>query len=108
MKLDRNLLQPAGNPLYGIGGKQVKAIGKNSLAITFGDQNNNRIEHITFDVVDMFYNYNAIFGRGVTNTLNIILHPRYLCMKLLATKGIIAVYGDQDGARAVESIVTPG
>ena len=26
MKLDRNLLQPAGRPLYGFGGKQVKAV----------------------------------------------------------------------------------
>ena len=62
MKLDRNLLQPAGHPLYGFGGKQVKAIGKISLPVTFGGQNNSRIEYITFDVVDMLYNYNAIFG----------------------------------------------
>jgi hypothetical protein len=40
MKLDRNPLQLAGNPLYGMGGKQVKAIGKISLLVTFGDQNN--------------------------------------------------------------------
>lgn len=52
MKLDRNLLQPAGNPLYGFGGQQVKAIGKISLPVTFGDQNNCCTEHITFDVVD--------------------------------------------------------
>ena len=64
MKLDRNLLQPAGRPLYGFRGKQVKAIGKITLPVTFGDQNNSRTEHITFDVVDMLYNYNAIFSRG--------------------------------------------
>ena len=56
MKLDRNLLQPASHPLYGFGGKQVKAIGKISLPITFGDQNNSRIEYIAFNVVDMLYN----------------------------------------------------
>jgi len=56
MKLNRNLLQPVGHPLYGLGGKQVKAIGKISLPVTFGDQNNSRIEYIAFDVVDMLYN----------------------------------------------------
>ena len=62
IKLDRNLLQPTGRPLYGFNGKQVKAIGKITLPVTFKDQNNSRTEHITFDVVDMLYNYNAIFG----------------------------------------------
>ena len=62
MKLDRNLFQLAGRSLYGFGGKQVKAIGKITLLVTFGDQSNSRTEHITFDVVDMLYNYNAIFG----------------------------------------------
>ena len=62
MKLDRNLLQPAGRPLYGFGGKQVEAMGKITLLVTFGDQSNSRTVHVTFDVVDMLYNYNAIFG----------------------------------------------
>jgi len=61
MKLDKNLLQPARHPLYGFGGK-VKAIGKITLPVTFGDQSNSRTEHITFDVVGKLYNYNAIFG----------------------------------------------
>ena len=37
MKLDRNLLQLEGCPLYGFGGKQVKAIGIITLLVTFGD-----------------------------------------------------------------------
>jgi hypothetical protein len=93
MILDRNLLQPAGHPLYGFEGKKVKAISKISLPVTFSDQNNSRTEHITFDVVDMLYNYNAIFGRGVTNIFSAVLHPGYLCMKLPFAKGVIAVYG---------------
>jgi hypothetical protein len=40
MKLDRNLLQPPGCLLYGFRGKQVKAIGKITVPITFWDQNN--------------------------------------------------------------------
>lgn len=37
MKLNRNLLQPAGRPLYGFRGKQVKTIGKITLLVTFSD-----------------------------------------------------------------------
>jgi hypothetical protein len=107
MKLDRNLLQPAGRPLYRFRGKQVKAIGKITLPVTFGDQHNSKTEHITFDVVEMLYNYNTIFGRGVRNVFSVVLHPGYLCMKLPSAKGIIAVYGDQDLARIIEEIATP-
>ena len=82
MKLDINLLHPVGHQLYTFRGKQVKAIGKITLPVTFGDQYNNRTEHITFDVVDMLHNYNTIFGRGVTNVFSAVLHPGYLCMRL--------------------------
>jgi hypothetical protein len=37
MKLDKNLLQLLGRPLYGFRGKQVKAIGKITLLVTFSD-----------------------------------------------------------------------
>jgi hypothetical protein len=70
----------------------VKAIGKITLLVTFGDQSNSRTEHITFDVVGMLYNYNAIFSRGVTNVFSAVLHQGYLCMKLPSAKGVIAVY----------------
>jgi hypothetical protein len=108
MKLDIKLLQPAGNPLFGFRGQQVRAIGKITLPVTFGDHQNCRTEHITFDVVHMYYSYNAIFGRGVTNSFSAAIHQGYLCMKLPAPKGIIAVYGDQDSARAAEGTATPG
>ena len=108
MKPERNLLQPAGRPLYGFRGKQVKAICKITLLVTFGDQSNSRTEHITFDVVDMLYNYNAIFGGGVTNIFSAVVHPGYLCMKLPSAKGVIAVYDNQDLARIAEETATLG
>lgn len=107
MKLDRNLLQPAGNPLFGFEDQHVKAIRKLTLLVTFNDQHNCRTKHITFDVVNMYYSYNAIFGRGVTNYFNTVIHPDYLCMKLPTTKDIVAVFGDQDSATAAEGTATP-
>ena len=55
----------------------------------------------------MLYNYNAIFGRGVTNTFSAALHPGYLCMKLPSAKGVITVYGNQDLARIPDETATP-
>ena len=86
----------------------MKAKGKITLPVSFSDQSNHRIEHITFDVVDMLYNYNSIFGQGVTNIFSAILHPGYLCMKLCSTRGVIAIYGNQDLARIAEETATPG
>ena len=80
----------------------MKAIGKITLLVTFDDQSNNTKSHITFDVVDMLYNYNAIFSRGVTNIFSAVLHSGYLYMKLPSARGVIAVYGNQDLARIAE------
>jgi hypothetical protein len=54
---------------------------------------NPRTEYITFDVVDMPYPYNAIFGRGLLNTFEAALHSTYLCLKILATFGVIFIFG---------------
>jgi len=86
----------------------VKAIRKITLPVTFGDQSNSTTEDITFDVVDMLYNYIVIFGRGVVNIFSIVHHSGYLCMKLPSAKGVNAIYDNQDLARIAEEIANPG
>ena len=49
-------------PLISFGGKRIEALGKIELNVTFGEGNTQRTELITFDVVDIAYPYNAIFG----------------------------------------------
>jgi len=66
------------------------------------------IVSITFDVVDMLYNYNAIFGRGATNIFSAVLQLGYLCMKLPSARGVIVVYGNQDVTRIAEETATQG
>ena len=61
MKLSWSQLQPSDSPLIGFGGKRIKALGKISLPVSFGGQENARTEYVTFDVVDLYYPYNAIF-----------------------------------------------
>ena len=108
MNIDRNLLQPADVPLIGFGGKRVNALGKITLLVSFGDLSNPRTESITFDVVEMNYPYNAIFGRGLINKFEAIVHQLYLCMKMPAIKGVITVRGNQQLARDIERGVAPG
>ena len=105
MKLFKNQLQPSDSPLIGFGGRRINALGKISLPVSFGGQENARIEYITFDVVDLYYPYNAIFGRGFANKFNAAIHMGYLCMKMPALHKIITVRGSQKEARNIERAI---
>jgi hypothetical protein len=50
----------------------------------------------------MEYPYNAIIGRGTLNAFEAIIHPAYLCMKILSEQGPIVVHGSQEAARRAE------
>jgi len=80
------------SPLISFGGKRIDALGKISLPVSFGGQENTRTEYVTFDVVELYYPYNAIFGRGFENKFIAAIHMGYLCMKMLALNGIITVH----------------
>jgi hypothetical protein len=89
-------------PFYGFGGKRIEPIGIITLPVSFGTPKNPRTEYITFDVLDMLYPYNAIFGRGLLNTFKPVLHLAYLCLKVLATFGVITIFDSQKEARNIE------
>jgi hypothetical protein len=76
--------------------------------VSFGTPKNPRTEYITFDMVDMMYPYNAIFGRGLLNTFKAALHSAYLCLKVPATLGVITIFGSQQEARNIEKAFAPG
>jgi hypothetical protein len=86
-------IDDATHPLCGFRGRQIMALGKITVPITFGYVHNTRIEQVVFDIVDMEYPYNAIIGRGTLNALEAIHHPTYLCMKIPSDQGPIAVHG---------------
>ena len=54
MKLNKSQLQPLDSPLIGFEGKRINALGKISLPDSFGGQENDRTEYVTFDVVDLY------------------------------------------------------
>jgi hypothetical protein len=57
------------------------------LLVSFESLSNERTKFVRFDVVDMHYLYNAIFGRGLLNTFEAALHLAYLCLKVPALWG---------------------
>jgi hypothetical protein len=107
-KAFRQMQEPDGkihdamHPLYGFGGRQIMALGKIAMPITFGYVHNTMTEHVVFDIVDMEYPYNAIIGRGTLNAFEAIFHPAYLCMKIPSDQGPITMHGSQEAARRAE------
>jgi hypothetical protein len=105
MKLRRSQLLPSNYPLIGFGGNRIDALGKISLPVSFRGQENTRTEYVTFDVVDLYYIYKAIFGRGFVNKFNVAIHMGYLCMKMPALHGVITIHGSQKEARNIERAI---
>jgi len=105
MKSSKNQLQPSDSPLSGFRGKKIKALRKISLLVSFGGQENTRTKYVTFDMVDLYYPYNAIFGRGFANKFNAAVFMDYLCMKIPALHDTITVHGSQKEARNIERAI---
>jgi hypothetical protein len=102
MQEPEDKIHNATHPLCGFGGRQIVALGKITMPVTFGYVHNTRTEHVVFDIVDMEYPYNAIIGRGTLNAFEAILHPAYLCMKIPSEQGSIVVHGSQEAAGRAE------
>jgi hypothetical protein len=88
--------------LIGFGGKRIEALGKIELNVTFGEGNTQRTELITFDVVDIAYPYNAIFGRNNIIKFAAVINQAYLCMKIPIARGVITILSNQEEARRCE------
>jgi hypothetical protein len=95
-------LKKAEHPLYGFGNKNIEALGKIDVNVSFGQDATMRTEVITIDVVDFAYPYNAIFGRNTINKFAAVIHQGYLLMKIPMAAGVISVYGSQEEARRAE------
>ena len=108
MGLTEAALKKSQYPLIGFGGKRIEALGKIELNVTFGKGAAQRTEAITFDVVDINYPYNAIFGCNTLVKFAAVIHQSYLCMKLPSAGGIITVFSNQEEARRCEDNASIG
>jgi hypothetical protein len=106
MGYDKKQLKEPTKPLYGFSGKRINHVGVITLPISFGTPKNPCTEYIIFDVIDMLYPYNAIFGRDLLNTFKATLHSRYLCLKVPATFDIITIFSSKK-KQEISSVVSP-
>jgi hypothetical protein len=76
MNLSQHMLHPPEYPLQGFRGKPIKPLGNVSLPISFRDLDNARTETLTFDVVDIYDPYLAIFGRDFMNKFDAVIREQ--------------------------------
>nr|AAX95295.1 Reverse transcriptase (RNA-dependent DNA polymerase), putative [Oryza sativa Japonica Group]ABA92634.2 retrotransposon protein, putative, Ty3-gypsy subclass [Oryza sativa Japonica Group] len=95
MGLPTLALTPAPASLRGFGGEAVQVLRQAHLLVAFGTGENRREEQVLFDVVDIPYNYNAIFGWATLNKFETISHHNYLKLKMPGPAGVIVVKGLQ-------------
>jgi hypothetical protein len=88
-------------------GKRIEPVDSKTLPVSFRSLQNARTEFVTFDVVNMHYPYNAIFGRGLLNTFEAALHLAYVFLKVPALLRVISIHGSQKDARNIEQGFAP-
>jgi hypothetical protein len=69
-------------------------MGRVSLPVTFGTEENFRTEYLSFEVADFKSSYHAILGRPMLASFMAVPHYTYLVLKMSAPNGVLAVYGD--------------
>jgi hypothetical protein len=95
MGLSRSLLHPSQAPFHGIvPNAAATPVGQITLPVTFETQENFRMDTIQFEVVDFETAYNAFLGRPALSKFMAIPHYAYFVLKMLGTRGIISIRGD--------------
>jgi hypothetical protein len=95
MEFDFSKMTACHEPFYGVvPSKAAYPIGHVCLPVTFGTEENFRIEYLTFEVADFRSSYHAIFGRPMLAKFMAIPHHTYLIMKMPEQNRIRSVLGD--------------
>jgi hypothetical protein len=87
-------------PFSGVGPQPVYPLGSIALPITFGTEENIRMENIVFDVAEVNLPFNAIIGRSALCQFMAISHYGYLVLKMLSSAWVLSVQGDRAAALA--------
>jgi hypothetical protein len=95
MDFDFKRLTACDEPFFGIvPRKAAYPMGRVSLPVTFGMEENFRMEYLSFEVADFKSSYHAILGRPMLARFMAIPHYTYLVLKMAAPHGVLIVYGD--------------
>ena len=100
--VDKNLSQ-SNTIFHGVvPGKSAYPVGKIELEVAFGDENNYRVEKLTFEVVKIRSPYHAIFGRPAYAKFMARPCYVYLQLKMPGHNGTITVHGSRKVALECE------
>jgi hypothetical protein len=95
MDFDFKRLTECDEPLFGIvPGKAAYPMGRVSLLVTFGTEENFCTKYLSFEVADFKSSYHAILGRPMLARFMAVPHYTYLVLKMPAPKGVLTVYSD--------------
>jgi hypothetical protein len=95
MDFDFKRLTECDEPFFGIvSGKAAYPLGRVSLLVTFGTEENFCTEYLSFEVADFKSSYHAILGRPMLARFMAIPHYTYLVLKMPAPHGVLTVYDD--------------
>jgi hypothetical protein len=95
MDFDFKRLTECDEPFFGIvPGKAAYPMGRVSLPVTFGMEENFRTEYLSFEVADFKSSYHSILGRPMLARFMAVPHYNYLVLKMSAPNGLLIVYND--------------
>jgi hypothetical protein len=87
-------------PLSRVGAQPVYPLGSITLPVTFGTEENFRIENVQFDVAEVNLPFNAIIGRPALYRFMAIAHYGYLVLKMSSPARVLTVRGNRAAALA--------
>src|ERR1043165_7769085 len=94
MFIPNSILKNSSTTFHGIvPSKAVYPLGRISLEVVFGKENNFRKETMDFEVVDWLSQYHAILGRPAFARFMAVPHYAYLKLKMPGPQGIITING---------------
>jgi hypothetical protein len=79
------------HPFSGVGPQPVYPLGSIALLVTFGTEENFRMENVVFDVAEVNLPFNAIIGRPPLYRFMAITHYGYLVLKMSSLTGVLIV-----------------
>jgi hypothetical protein len=78
----------------------VYPLGSITLLVTFGTEENFRVENVQFNVAEVNLPFNAIIGRPALYRFMAISHYGYLVLKMPSPAGVLTMRGDRVAALA--------
>jgi hypothetical protein len=90
LQIPGSRLRPS-RPFSRVGAQSVYRLGSITLPVTFGTEENFRMENVQFDIAEVNLPFNAIIGRPALYRFMAIAHYGYLVLKMSSPAGVLIV-----------------